>query len=196
MSVIIVADVLFESQNFGGAAFVSVWPFLLVLFLGTAPKRRVRLSPMIVLIALVSLPTVSKMLHSTARTAATSVRDTSIETANLPASMRFSAKRLAVEAADKARPVWVSGRDTYQMYAASNILPAYWLYFDHRFQVAVLKTMDEVIDAIRDREARLGRHYEIIDMRDFANPLTAVMGRTAKPAVFRSEATLSALCCR
>ncbi|MCY0094833.1 hypothetical protein [Hoeflea ulvae] len=175
---LIIADVLFESQNFGGAAFVSVWPFLLVLFLATAPQRRAQLSPLIVLIALVSLPTVTKMLHSTARAAATSIRDMSIETENLPPSMSFSAKVLTVEAADRARPVMAGGRDTYEGYARSNILPTYWLYFDHRFQVTVLKTMDEVIEAIRQRETRLGRHYEVIDLRDFANPIAAVMGRT------------------
>lgn len=178
LSAMIVADVLFESQNFGGAAFVSVWPFLLVLLLATAPGRRAQLSPLIVLIALVSLPTVTKMLHSTARAAATSVRDTSIGTENLPPSMSFSAKTLTVDAAEKAIPVLARGRDTYESYADSNILPAYWLYFDHRFQVTVLKTMDDVIAAIREREARLGRHYEVIDVRDFANPITAVMGRT------------------
>lgn len=178
LGVMIIADIVFESQNFGGAAFVSVWPFLLVLFLATVPERRARLSPLIVLIALVSLPTVTKMLHSTARAAATSVRDVSIETENLPANMRFSAKALTVEAAKKARPVLIDGRSTYEDYAQSNILPAYWLYFDHRFQVTVLKTMDEAIKAIRDREAQLNRHYEVIDVRDFANPITAVMGRT------------------
>ncbi|WP_340161928.1 hypothetical protein [uncultured Hoeflea sp.] len=178
LGVMIIADIVFESQNFGGAAFVSVWPFLLVLFLATEPERRARLSPLIVLIALVSLPTVTKMLHSTARAAATSVRDVSIETENLPASMRFSAKALTVDAAQKARPVLVKGRETYESYADANILPAYWLYFDHRFQVTVLKTMDEAIEAIRAREALLDRHYEVIDVRDFANPITAVMGRT------------------
>ena len=178
LAAMIVADALFESQNFGGAAFVSVWPFLLVLLLATGPERRARLSPLIVLIALVSLPTVTKMLHSTARAAATSVRDVAIETANLPPSMRFSAKALTIAAAEKARPVMVNGRDTYEGYAESNILPAYWLYFDHRFQVTVLKTMDEVVEAIRAREARLGRHYKVIDVRDFANPITAIMGRT------------------
>ncbi|AKI00842.1 hypothetical protein IMCC20628_02138 [Hoeflea sp. IMCC20628] len=180
---LIIADALFESQNFGGAAFVSVWPFLLVLFLATAPQRRAQLSPLIVLIALVSLPTVTKMLHSTARAAATSVRDASIETENLPPSMSFSAKVLTVEAAEKARPVMAEGRDTYEGYARFNILPTYWLYFDHRFQVTVLKTMDEVIEAIREREARLDRHYEVIDLRDFANPIAAVMGRTPAKGV-------------
>ncbi|SOE18701.1 hypothetical protein SAMN05877838_3637 [Hoeflea halophila] len=178
LGVMIVADILFESQNFGGAAFVSVWPFLLVLLLATAPERRTRLSPLVVLIALVVLPTITKMLHSTARAVATSVRDVSIATRNLPESMRFSAKALTVDAARKARPILVGGRETYQAYADANILPAYWLYFDHRFQVTVLETMDEAIGALRDREARLGRHYEVIDVRDFANPITAVMGRT------------------
>ncbi len=178
LAVMILADILFESQNLGGAAFILVWPFLLALFLATEPERRGRLSPLIVLIALVSLPTVTKMIHSTARAAATSIRDVSIGTENLPPSMRFSAKTLTVEGAEKARPILISGRNTYESYAESNILPAYWLYFDHRFQVTALKTMDEVIEAIREREARLGRHYEVIDMRDFANPVTAVMGRT------------------
>jgi hypothetical protein len=73
---------------------------------------------------------------------------------------------------------WPPGRETYGQYADANILPAYWLYFDHRFQVNVLATMDDVIGAIRSREAELGHHYQVIDLRDFANPVTAVMGRT------------------
>lgn len=183
LAVIIVADILFESQNFGGAAFISVWPFLLVLFLATSPDRRMRLTPLIVLIAFISLPTVTKMIHSASRAAATSMRDAPIETANLPPNMNFSAKDMILSSASKARPVLAKGRDTYEGYADSGILPAYWLYFDHRFQVTVLKTMDEAIDAIREREARLDRHYEIIDLRDFANPIAAVMGRTPAKGV-------------
>ena len=178
LATLIVADIVFESQNFGGAAFVFVWPLLLVLFLAMTPERQARLTPLVVLIALVSLPTMTKLIHSTARAAATSVRDAPLGTENLPSNMRFSAKALTLDAAEKARPVMIEGRETYEDYADSNILPAYWLYFDHRFQVTVLKTMDEAIEAIRDREARLGRHYEVIDVRDFANPITAVMGRT------------------
>ena len=38
--------------------------------------------------------------------------------------------------------------------------------------------MDDVIAAIRAREAANGIRYEIIDLRDFANPIPAIMGRT------------------
>lgn len=178
LGTLVLANTVFESQNFGGAAFVSVWPLLLVLVLATAPDRRARLSPLLVLVALIVIPTATKVLHSAARTAATSINNVTVETEHLPPNMRFSAKALTVEAAATARPILSAGRETYQKYADANILPAYWLYFDHRFQVNVLQTMDEVIGAIREREADLGHHYEVIDLRDFANPVTAAMGRT------------------
>ena len=178
LAVLIFANTVFESQNYGGAAFVSVWPLLLVLMLATAPERRMRLSPLLVLVGLIAFPTATKVLHSAARATATTINNVAVETGNLPANMRFSAKALTVDAAAAARPILSGGRETYEKYADANILPAYWLYFDHRFQVNVLQTMDAVIGAIREREADLGRHYEVIDLRDFANPVTAAMGRT------------------
>jgi hypothetical protein len=178
VGVLAIANTVFESQNFGGAAFISAWPLLLVFLLATEPERRMRVSPLLVLVALITLPTATKVFHSAARAAATGLKDVTIETEHLPPSMRFSAKDLAVTSAEKARPIMTAGRETYGKYADANILPAYWLYFDHRFQVNVLTTMDDVIGAIRSREAELGHHYEVIDLRDFANPITAVMGRT------------------
>lgn len=178
VGVLAIANTVFESQNFGGAAFISAWPLLLVFLLATEPERRMRVSPLLVLVALLVLPTATKVLHSAARAAATGLKDVTIETDHLPPNMRFSAKDLAVTSAKKALPIMAAGRETYAQYAAANILPAYWLYFDHRFQVNVLTTMDDVIGAIRRREAELGHHYEVIDLRDFANPITAVMGRT------------------
>lgn len=178
LGVLIVANTLFESQNYGGLGFISLWPFLLALFLAQAPAKLVPLSPVIVLIALLALPKATEILHSGVRAAATSVRDVEIETEHLPPRMRFSAKALTVAAAQKSRPILASGRHIYQKYAEAEILPAYWLYFDHRFQVNVLETMDDVIGAIHQREAETGHRYEVIDVRDFANPITAIMGRT------------------
>lgn len=175
---LIAANIFFESQNFGSVAFISLWPLLVVLFMGREPEHRARLSPIVILIALVALPAVTKVLHSAVHTAASSIRDVSIETENLPAAMGFRTKKLTRESAERSRPVLSAGRETYQRYADENILPTYWLYFDHRFQVNVLKTMDEVIAAIRAREAGLGVRYDTIDLRDFANPIPAIMGRT------------------
>jgi len=175
---LIAANILFESQNFGSAAFISLWPLLVVLFLGTEPARRARLSPLVILIALVALPAVTKVLHSAAHAAASSIRDVSLDTEHLPAAMSFRTKSLTLEAAEKSRPIIAAGRETYESYADANILPVYWLYFDHQFQVNVLQAMDDVIAAIRAREAANGIRYEIIDLRDFANPIPAIMGRT------------------
>tara|TARA_R110002020_G_scaffold35743_2_gene107794 strand:- start:1684 stop:3384 length:1701 start_codon:yes stop_codon:yes gene_type:complete len=180
---LIAANILFESQNFGGAGFISLWPLLVVLFLGRDPAERMRLSPLMVLIALIAAPPVVGVVHSAAHAAASSIRDVPLDADHLPAAMSFRTKALTLEAAAKSRPILAAGRETYQRYADAAILPAYWLYFDHRFQVNVLETMDEVIAAIHAREARLGVRYEIIDLRDFANPIPAIMGRTPAKGV-------------
>ncbi|KGF68897.1 hypothetical protein LL06_13890 [Hoeflea sp. BAL378] len=174
---LIAANILFESQNFGGAAFISLWPLLVVLFLGRAPAERMRLSPLVVLIGLIAAPPVVGVVHSAAHAAASSIRDVRLDAEHLPAAMSFRTKALTLEAAEKSRPILAAGRETYQRYADAAILPAYWLYFDHQFQLNVLETMDEVIAAIHAREARLGLRYDVIDLRDFANPIPAIMGR-------------------
>ncbi|WP_420409257.1 hypothetical protein [Hoeflea sp.] len=178
LGVLIVANILYESQNWGSAAFISLWPLLLVLLLARPPGKVSVRPALALLIALTALPTFTKVVHSGFRAAATSVRDTSLETPNLPQAINMSAKSLSVSGAEKSRAVMVENRNAYEHYARENILPHYWLYFDHRFQVNVLETMNEVIGAIREREAELGRRYEIIDLRDFANPIVAAMGRT------------------
>ncbi|MEQ8481344.1 MAG: hypothetical protein RIC18_11865 [Hoeflea sp.] len=178
VGVLIAANILYESQNWGSAASISVWP-LLVVFLLARPWGEVSARPALaLLVALTMLPTFTKVVHSAFRAAATSVRDASIETPNLPPSINMSAKDLSVRGAEKSRRVMEQHRAAYEHYARENILPHYWLYFDHRFQVNVLETMNEVISAIREREAELGRRYEVIDLRDFANPIVAAMGRT------------------
>ena len=180
---LIAANILFESQNFGSAAFISLWPLLVVLFLGREPGHRARLSPLVILIALVALPAVTKVLHSMAHTAASSTRNVSLNTDHLPASMSFETKVMTLQAAERSRPIIAAGRETYESYADANILPVYWLYFDHEFQVNVLQAMDDVIAAIRARESDLGIRYETIDLRDFANPIPAIMGRTPAKGV-------------
>lgn len=178
LGALIVANILYESQNWGSAAFISLWPLLLV-FLLARPVGQISARPALaLLIALTALPTFTKVVHSAFRAAATSVRDASIETPNLPPSINMSAKDLSVRGAEKSRRVMERHRSAYEHYAREGILPHYWLYFDHRFQVNVLETMNEVIRAIREREAELGRSYEIIDLRDFANPVVAAMERT------------------
>jgi hypothetical protein len=119
--VLAIANTVFESQNFGGAAFISAWPLLLVFLLATEPERRMRVSPLLVLVALITLPTATKVFHSAARAAATGLKDVTIETEHLPPSMRFSAKDLAVTSAEKARPIMTAGRETYGKYADANI---------------------------------------------------------------------------
>ncbi|WP_394689675.1 hypothetical protein [Hoeflea sp.] len=183
LGVLILANILYESQNFGSVAFISIWPLLVVLLVAMpAPKSAAR-PVMVILIALVALPTATKVMHAAVRAAASAIRDVSIPTPNLQASINLSAKKLTVEAAEKSRVVMADGRGTYELYAKAEILPHYWLYFDHRFQVNVLETMDQVIAAIYAREADLGRRYEVIDLRDFANPITAAMGRTPAKGV-------------
>ncbi|WP_422369941.1 hypothetical protein [Hoeflea sp.] len=178
LGVLIVANILYESQNWGSAAFISLWP-LLVVFLLARPWSEVQARPALaLLIALTALPTFTKVAHSAFRAAATSVRDASIETPNLPPSINMSAKDLSVTGAGKSRVVMEQHRRAYERYAREDILPHYWLYFDHRFQINVLETMNEVIAAIHEREAELGRRYEVIDLRDFANPIVAAMQRT------------------
>jgi hypothetical protein len=178
LGVLIAANILYESQNFGSAAFISLWPFLVMLLVAGPTRQRPGLSILAVLVLVIAVPTAAKVLHAAVRATATTIRDISIETPNMPQSIRMSGKELILQAAAKSRPILASGRDTYRRYAEAEILPAYWLYFDHRFQVNVLQTMDEAITAIRQREADLGRLYEVIDLRDFANPVTAAMQRT------------------
>ncbi len=183
LGVLIVANILYESQNFGSVAFISIWPLLVVLLIAT-PLPKIAARPvMVVLIALVALPTATKVMHAAVRAAASTIRDVSIPTPNLQPSINLSAKTLTMEAAEKSRLVMAEGRGTYELYAQAEILPHYWLYFDHRFQVNVLETMDQVIAAIHAREAKTGHRYEVIDLRDFANPITAAMGRTPAKGV-------------
>lgn len=178
LGVLIAANILFESQNFGSAAFISLWPLLVVLLIAAPLQKSTARPAMLILIALIALPTATKVVHSAVRAAATAARDVSIPTPNLQPSINLSAKQLTMDGAGKSRLVMSSGRDTYAHYARQGVLPHYWLYFDHRFQVNVLETMDEVIAAIHAREVETGHHYEVIDLRDFANPITAAMGRT------------------
>jgi hypothetical protein len=183
LGVLIAANILFESQNFGSAAFISLWPLLVVILTAVPLPKTAERPAMLILIALVAIPTATKVVHSAVRATATAARDVSIPTPNLQPSINLSAKRLTMDAAGKSRLVMAEGRDTYSRYAQHEVLPHYWLYFDHRFQVNVLETMDEVISAIHAREAQSGHHYKMIDLRDFANPVTAAMGRVPAKGV-------------
>jgi hypothetical protein len=183
LGLLVAANILYESQNFGSAAFISIWPLLVVLLIAKPVPKSAARPVVLILIALVALPTATKVIHAAVRAAASAIRDVSIPTPNLQPSINLSAKQLTVDAAQKSRLVMAEGRDSYALYAQAEILPHYWLYFDHRFQVNVLEAMDKVIGAIHAREAETGHRYEVIDLRDFANPITAAMGRTPAKGV-------------
>lgn len=181
LAVVMLAGILFETQNTGSQAFFFVWPILLAILLNTS---RIAHHPALVLtvgalVAATALPLVVRVVERAARTYVGAARNVPLQESNLKTLGAVNMRPEVQARTDNMLRFYSEHSGLYQDLADVNELPNPLFYSDFEFQIAYLKTVAMAIGSIQDIETRAGIRFGTIMSLNFVNPFPWLMERSA-----------------
>lgn len=169
----------YETQNTGSNEFIYLWPALLLVWTALAPRLSAgsRLA-LTVLVCFAAAPSLTKVLHKGARTAAVTAGYVPVtQELNGPLAMTVTKPvhdRRANVLADhyaQERPAWLA-------LAQAGQKPSAIQYSEPDYQTFYVRSIAEAATGLRAFEATLGMRFRSTYVLDFVDPLTAELGRT------------------
>ncbi|WP_313956070.1 hypothetical protein [Mesorhizobium amorphae] len=181
LAVVMLAGILFETQNTGSQAFFFLWPILLAILLktGRIANRPALALTVSALVAATALPLVVRVVERAARTYVGAVRNVPLQESNLKTLGALNMRPEVQARSDNMLRFYSEHSGLYQDMADVNELPNPLFYSDFEFQIVYLKTVDMAIDTIRDIETRTGVRFGTIMSLNFVNPFPWLMERSA-----------------
>ena len=177
---VMIGGLMLESQNWGGQAFLFVWPVLLratLLDRSAWPARGGAL--VTVLIAAAALPTLANVGGRAIRTYAAQLQYDVVDIDELGPISAVSKRDKIDGRVALIRAQSIRNPDYFQTYADAGELPTFTYYADPEFQLAWLASIGEGVAAIRDYEAENDLRFETILSLNFVNPFPYLLGREA-----------------
>ncbi len=177
----IVAGILFETQNTGSQAFIFFWPVVLGILLHTPallPKPKL-LVTVAALAAAIALPTTIKVVERAARTYIGAVKNVALESPNLGTLGDVSMRRGVAERVDHMLRFYPEHRQFYEDLVEAGELPTPIFYSNFDFQLVYLETTSRAVDSIHALEAAKGVRFETMMSLNFVNPFPYLMNRLA-----------------
>lgn len=179
LGVLLLAGLFFETQNTGSHGFILVWPGLIFIWLRRQPLGEPRRTILLVLIALVCIPSIMSVLHKTGRAVAVAPTYDAIENSNLRTLGHVSTKPVFMKRAAETEQWYAANADEIARLASRGELISFILYSIPSYQVMWLRIHDQLIDAIRAYEAANDVTFRSILALDFTNILPYLMDREA-----------------
>ncbi|WP_110030454.1 hypothetical protein [Hoeflea marina] len=176
IGICLLAGLVFETQNTGSHAYLLVWPPMLRMLLRLRGATVAHRTAILVLVALATLPTLTKTGHRAARAAISGVGYDQLQTRNLGTLGRVTAREQFLRRADLLREFYPTAELPHMMADRGEWLSAL-TPSEPDFQLLWLKTADEAIDAIRSLEDQRGRRFDTIFTLDFTNPFPFLLDR-------------------
>lgn len=182
IAAVVVAGIVFESQNTGSQALIFLWPVLLATFVAHLPKATTisRTNMVIaVLIGATALPPFVHFLQRVARTYVGSIQNVALESDNLKTLGRVTARPEIMTRAKEMVAFYPKHRDTYADFVRIGELPSYIFYSEFNYQLEHLMTIDRVITDIKALEKSKGVHFDSIFELNFVDPIPYLMNRAS-----------------
>jgi hypothetical protein len=182
LTAVVLAGILFESQNTGSQAMIFTWPVLLLIL--TRPSEWYRSPRMAIAIAALAgaacLPLVVGGVERAARAFIGSVAgDIVLEHANLKTLVAVTMRPFVLKRSEKMTASYAKDRVAFEDIAAAGELPSSILYSEHDFQISFLRSVDQAVNSIEKLEVRHGVRFETIMALNFSNPFPYLMNRQA-----------------
>ncbi|TDH39012.1 hypothetical protein E2A64_07980 [Pseudohoeflea suaedae] len=175
-----IGGMMLESQNWGGQAFLFIWPVLLKAALLDRSAWPARGGAFVtVLIAAATLPTLANIGGRAIRTYAAQMQYDVVQIEELGPLSAISKRDKIDRRVALIREQSISNPDYFLSYAAAGELPRFTYYADPEFQLAWLAAIGEGVAAIRTYEARNDVRFETILSLNFVNPFPYLLGRDA-----------------
>jgi len=170
---------LLESQNWGGQAFLFIWPPALAC-LGEDMRTNARLRMAgIILLSAALMPGYFGAAARAARTFVAQIQYTPIDAPALGPIGAVSKRGGIDRRVEMIREIAIAHPGAQEAYAAANELPFFTYYAQPEFQLAWLNAIGEGVTAIRAHEAAESVRFETILSLNFVNPFPYLLDRGA-----------------
>lgn len=173
----LIGGTLLESQNWGGQAFIFLWPVVIFCLDERAAWPLAPGRAIMALAALCLLPDLADISGRAVRTFLAQTRYTRLEIAELGPLSSVSKTPSITERVKLLRTLAVAHPGYHAGYAEAGALPYYNLYAQPEFQLAWLRSIGEGVAAIRRAEADRRQRFETILSLNFVNPFPYLMDR-------------------
>ncbi|MCQ0989179.1 hypothetical protein [Jiella marina] len=173
----IAVGIVFESENWGGQAFIFLWPPVLRCLLDRDLQGGARQAVIAVLGAATVLPAVDNVAGRALRSFAADTRYVRMEAPELGPLAAVTQHPESFERAALIRELSVNFPEFYAHAADKGHLPNYIVYNEPDFQIAWLRAIGEGVSAIRAYEQRTGARFETILNLNFVNPFPYLLDR-------------------
>ena len=173
-----IGGLMLESQNWGGQAFLFIWPVLLRAALVDRSAWPARGSAFVtILIAAAASPTLANIGCRAIRTYAAQMQYDVVEIEELGPLSAVSKRDKIDKRVALIREQSIRNPGYFRSYAAAGELPRFTYYANPEFQLAWLAAIGEGVAAIRHYEARNDMRFETILSLNFVNPFPYLLDR-------------------
>ncbi|WP_139802552.1 hypothetical protein [Aurantimonas sp. 22II-16-19i] len=177
--VAIAAGTLFESENWGGQAFIFLWPPVIRCLTDPALARGRRQLLLWVIAVAALVPAAESVAGRAMRSYVAQLRYERMVAPALGPIAAVSQHPESFERARLMRELAVAFPAYYALAADRGRLPSYIMYNEPEFQIAWLAAVAEGVSAIEAYEARTGTRFETILSLNFVNPFPYLLERRA-----------------
>ncbi|WAP67883.1 hypothetical protein [Jiella pelagia] len=177
--VAITAGIVFESENWGGQAFIFLWPPVIRCLIDPKLASGRRQLVLGALAVSVLVPAIESVAGRAMRTYAAQLRYERLDAPELGPIASVSQHPESFERAGLLRELAVAFPDYYALAADRGRLPTYILYNEPDFQIAWLQAAAEAVAAIKAHEKETGTRFDTILSLNFVNPFPYLLQRNA-----------------
>ena len=175
----LVCGVVFESQNWGGQAFIFLWPIAIRCLDGWPQWSGGRQLAIGGLAAAILLPPMVNIAGRALRSYAAQTHYVRLNAPGLGPLGAVGHRPETFRQAELFQRMTVDHADYFTAVADAGELPSYVFYTQPEFQIAWLSALSDGVAAIQASEARMGRRFETILSLNFVNPFPYLLSRGA-----------------
>ncbi len=174
---LLLAGIVFETQNTGSHEFILIWPAILLTFRTMPTPWQHRDALALLLIAATVLPTPISVLHRAIRTIASAPGYEPLQAPLLGPVGRVSVKPDIMRQSRAMLSHYPAARASYERFAKSGVLPSYILFSEIDFQASWLVSVQQAAEAVRAYEQANDKFFKRIVTLDFVDPLPVILQR-------------------
>jgi len=175
---VLVATIVFESQNTGSLEFIMLWPLAIAILYYRWPLTDRSGIIIAALAAMALLPMLSTYANRALRAAAVSATYHPLHAPELNLLARVRGKDEVLARAKAMNLHYAGAKPAYGKLVANGHDQSYLLYSEPDFQIAWMMSVHDAVIALRAHEARHRLRFDRLLALDFADPFPAILGRT------------------
>ncbi|POR50873.1 hypothetical protein [Bosea psychrotolerans] len=177
LAAVLIAEILFETQNTGSLEFIGLWPVILLVLVDWQARRDWLGLLVLVLCLAVVLPALSAFTQRSARAVFAAPFYHTLDLAELGTLGHVNVKAEIAERAPIMLEHYATYQASYRDLVTRGQMPSYILFSETDYQATWLLELQQGLVAIRAWEATAGRRLNGVFTLDFVDPFNRLLGR-------------------